>query len=50
MSDSLQEEFAPGSRHRCTLRRSRRGKPRVGERASCECGAEYLLIRRRNHG
>lgn len=28
--------------HRCTPKRSRRGKPRDLERASCECGQEFV--------
>lgn len=44
MNDFMDSEPTPRRFHRCDLKRSRRGKPRLGERASCECGAEFMYV------
>ncbi len=48
MGDITQDDktynMVPDSgRHRCELRRKRRGKPRIGDRADCSCGREYIF-------
>lgn len=44
MSDLGDDEQTPDRGHRCRPAPTRRGKPRLGDRADCSCGRAFIWV------